>query len=328
MSSPTALITCEHVRRRFEQLEPEYRAHGVTPILPELDGQQFGAAEMARLVPGADVIIAGDDVIDRDVLRAGKESRLKAVIKWGIGVDAIDLAAAAELGLPVFNTPGAFSDEVADLAMSHLLLLLRGTHRMHASVLAGEWLKLEGRSLAGMCAGVIGLGSIGRTIARRARAFGMQALGYDVREIAFDDPAEAGVRQVDLETLYRLSDVVVVACALTSENRHLLSGSAFAQMKEGAYVINVARGPLIDQVALVSALAEGKIAGAGLDVFEEEPLAADDPLREFADRCVFTTHNASNTAEAVERTNRMATDILFDVLGVRKAEGFTPNRVA
>jgi D-3-phosphoglycerate dehydrogenase len=99
-------------------------------------------------------------------------------------------------------------------------------------------------------------------------------------------------------------------------------------MREGVLIVNAARGGLIDQSALVDAFAGGKVAGAGLDVFEREPLPADDPLRAFSDRCVFSTHNASNTAEAVARTNRITTDILFDVLGLRKAEGFTPNRVA
>ncbi len=273
-------------------------------------------------------MIAGDDVIDDQVLRAGKASRLRAVIKWGIGTDAIDTQAAARLGVPVFNTPGMFADEVADLALSHLLLLARRTHELHASVLDGGWAQIQGRTLAGMTAGVIGLGSVGSAIARRAAAFGMDVIGYDVRPVASADHGVPGLRQVALDALCADSDVVFLACALTSENYHLLSRAQFDAMREGVLIVNTARGGLIDQPALVEALGSGKVAGAGLDVFEVEPLPSDDPLRAFSDRCVFSTHNASNTAQAVARTNRMSSDILFDVLGLKRAEGFTPNRVA
>ncbi len=283
---------------------------------------------MSSLIEGVDAVIAGDDVIDDQVLRAGKASRLRAVIKWGVGTDSIDKTTAAQLGLPVFNTPGMFADEVADLAMSHLLMLARRTHELHASVLDGGWAQIQGRTLAGMTAGILGLGSVGSAIARRAAAFGMDVIGHDIRTISPEDRALPGLRQVDLDAVYTNSDVVFVACELTPDNRHLLSRAAFSRMKEGVLIINVARGALIDQAALVEALEAGRVAGAGLDVFEDEPLPPDDPLRAFSDRCVFTAHSASNTAEAVARTNQMTTDILFDVLGLKKAERFTPNRVA
>lgn len=324
---PTALITCLHLQRHFDRFRPEYDALGVAAVLPRIDGQQLDAPTMASLIEDADAVVAGDDVIDQSVLRAGKASRLKVIVKWGVGTDAIDTATASALGVPVFNTPGVFANEVADLAMSHLLLLVRKTHQMHASVVDGDWLKVEGRSLFGLTAGIIGLGSVGTAIAKRAAAFGMNVVGNDIRPLG---PPQAApeIRHVDLDTLYRESDVVFVACDLTREKKHLISQSAFAQMRKGVLIVNVARGALVDQAALVDALASGTVAGAGLDVFEAEPLPPGDPLRAFADRCVFTTHNASNTTEAVERTNRMATDILFDALGLKKIEGFVPNRVA
>ena len=325
---PTALITCPHLQRSFDRFESEYEQLGVTPVLPEVRGQHLDASAMASLISGVDAVIAGDDVIDADVLEAGKASNLRAVIKWGVGTDAIDTATATRLDLPVFNTPGVFADEVADLAFSHLLMLARMTHEMHASVLEGGWLQLQGRSLAGLTAGVIGLGSVGSAIARRATAFGISVYGYDVRDVPLSEHGIDELRQVDLDTVYAGSDVVFIACRLTPDNRHLLSRAAFSHMKEGVLIINVARGGLIDQAALVEALEAGTVAGVGLDVFEDEPLPPDDPLRAFSDRCVFTTHSASNTAEAVARTNRMTTDILFDLLGLRKVERFVPNRVA
>jgi D-3-phosphoglycerate dehydrogenase / 2-oxoglutarate reductase len=325
---PRALITCLHLQRDFERYRPQYERLGVTPILPRIEGQQLDAAEMANLIEGVDAVIAGDDVIDATVLERGADSRLKAIVKWGVGTDGIDKDAAKRLGIPVYNTPGMFADEVADLALSHLLLLARRTHEMHASVLDGDWLQAPGRSLAGQTAGVIGLGAIGSAIARRADAFGMDVVGHDIRTVGEDEHGVTGLRQLGLEQLLAEADVVFVACQLTPENRHLLSRAAFAHMREGARVINVSRGPLIDQEALVEALRSGRVAAAGLDVFEREPLPVDDPLREFADRCTFSTHNGSNTVEAVARTNQRTTDILLRVLGLRETPGLEPNRVA
>lgn len=323
---PKALITCHHLQRHFEDFRPRYEAMGVVPILPRIEGQQLSAGAMREAIAGVDAVIAGDDEIDASVLEAGKASGLKAVIKWGIGTDSIDKAKAAELGIPVYNTPGTFANEVADLAISLLLNVLRQTHLMHSSIREGGWLKVQGRSLAGMTAGVIGLGSIGLAVARRTNAFGMMTIGYDVRAIAPEVLAETGTTQVDLDRLFAESDAVLIACELTPANRHLLNADAFACMKDGVYIVNVSRGPLIDEAALCEALKTGKVAGAGLDVFESEPLPGDSLLRGF-ESCVFSTHNGSNTAEAVARVNAMTTDILFHVFGLQKID-FTPNRVA
>jgi len=186
-----ALVTCHHLQRYFEDFQPHYEASGVEPILPTIEGQQLDAAAMREVILDVDAVIAGDDEIDASVLEAGKASRLKAVIKWGIGTDSIDKAKAAELGIPVFNTPGTFANEVADLAISLLLNVLRQTHHMHNSVKQGGWRKVPGRSLAGKTAGVIGLGSIGQAVARRTVAFGMNTIGYDVRAIDADTVTDA-----------------------------------------------------------------------------------------------------------------------------------------
>ena len=321
-----ALITCHHLQRHFEDFRPRYEAIGVEPILPRIEGQQLDAIAMRDAIVGVDAVIAGDDQIDASVLEAGKASCLKAVIKWGIGTDSIDKAKASELGIPVYNTPGTFANEVADLAISLLLSVLRQTHLMHNSIREGGWRKVQGHSLAGMVSGVIGLGSIGLAIARRTRAFGMTTIGCDVREIAPEVLASNGVTQVNLGALLAKSDAILIACELTPHNRHLLNRDAFAHMKDGVYIVNVSRGPLINEVALCAALRSGKVAGAGLDVFEEEPLPLESALRGF-ESCVFSTHNGSNTVEAVARVNAMTTDILFYLLGLQKID-FTPNRVA
>lgn len=323
----TALITCHHLQRHFAAFQPQYKALGVETVVPYVEGQQLDAPAMRRLIVGVDGVIAGDDEIDRSVLEAGRASRLKVVVKWGIGTDAIDKDVARSLAIPVYNTPGVFSDEVADVALGMLLMLARQLHRMHQSVLDGGWLKVEGRTLAGMTAGIVGLGSIGLGIARRAGAFGMQVIGSDVAELAPARLAEAGVRQVPLERLLAESDVVLLACNLTDQSRHMIDAAALARMRRGSYLVNVSRGPLVDEAALGSALASGHLAGAGLDVFEAEPLPLDSPLRQFP-QCVLGTHNGSNTQEAVARVNQMSTDILLHALGVKPLTSFKPNRVA
>ncbi|MCB1486998.1 MAG: phosphoglycerate dehydrogenase, partial [Bauldia sp.] len=240
---------------------------------------------------------------------------LEAIIKWGIGTDGIDKVAAAELGIAVYNTPGVFSEEVADCAAGYVVNLARGLHRMSGSVWSGGWLKVEGTSLTGKTAGVIGLGGIGRATCRRLKAFGMTVLGYDPAAI---DPAlvqKEGATQVGLDQLLSDSDFVVVTCALTPESFHLLSTEAFARMKDGVRLVNVARGPIVDEPALVAALENGKVATAALDVFETEPLPADSPLRKF-DHLMFGTHNGSNTAEAVDRVNRLTVDLAYDLFGI------------
>lgn len=324
---PTALITCLHLQRNFDKYRSQYEALGITPVLPSVPGQQLDADGMRAHIADCDAVIAGDDTIDESVLEAGKAGRLKAVIKWGIGTDSIDKAAAKRLGIPVYNTPGVFSDEVADLAMSLLLMQMRGSVAMHQSIVEGGWLKIEGRSLSGLTAGVIGLGSIGLGIARRAAAFGMGLVGYDVYPVEIAKLGPPVIDQLPFDEVLARADVLFLACNLTAENRHLMNRAAFAHAKPGVIVVNVARGPLVDETALCEALASGRVGGAALDVFETEPLPMSSPLRAFKN-VVFATHNGSNTREAVARINQMTSDILFQVLGLKAIEGFVPNRVA
>ena len=311
--------------KALSALKPQYDALGIEALAPAFDGQQLDAGAMRGLIADVDAVIAGDDEIDASVIEAGKAGRLKAIIKWGVGTDSIDKAAAARLGVPVFNTPGVFGEEVADLALALLLGVMRRTHLMHGAIRAGGWTRLEGRTLAGKTAGVIGLGSIGLAIARRVQAFGMGVIGYDVRTL--EAGAAQGVRQAPLDAVLRESDALLLACNLTADNRHLLGEAAFKAMKPGVVIVNVSRGPLIDEAALAAALASGVVAGAGLDVFEAEPLPAASPLRAF-EQCVFTAHAGSSTEEAVARINQMTSDILFHVLGKKTDIGFAPNRVA
>lgn len=305
----------------LDQCQERFRQEGFEVHVPQFE-QQMSEAELCELIADFDGVIAGDDPFTAKVLKIGREGKLKALAKWGIGVDAIALDAAQDLGIFTSNTPNVFGDEVADVALGYTLLIARQLHRMDAAVRQGQWLKIQGTSLKGKTAGVIGVGSIGKAIARRYRVLGMNVLGYDVFPI---DPAfceATGVKSVDLHTVFQQADCITLACNLTPENRHLLNAAAFAHMKDGVWIVNVARGPIIDESALVDALKSGKVGAAALDVFESEPLEANHPLTQF-EQVICGSHNSSNTREAVLRVNQLAIDNLVRDLN-RAVAGDTP----
>jgi D-3-phosphoglycerate dehydrogenase len=229
------------------------------PTIERLEEQ-----ELLSLVGDVDGIICGDDRITSRVLDAAP--RLRVISKWGTGIDSIDVASAKQRGIAVCNTPGAFSDPVADTVMGYVLLFARSLDRMADEMRAGAWQRMPLRSLRECTIGIIGLGDIGCAVARRAAAFGMRILGRDVQS-----PPEAIVNElhisiVGLETLLGDSDFVTLHADLRPENRHLIDSARMALMRPTAVLINTARGDLVDEPALVAALRESRIAGAALSV--------------------------------------------------------------
>jgi D-3-phosphoglycerate dehydrogenase len=308
-----ALITCRQMQNCFHEFRDAFAQAGINPYLPRIPGQQLSAEELTRLIETYDGVIAGDDHFTRPVLENAHQ--LRVISKWGVGLDAIDRDAASELGIAVTNTPNMFDDEVADVTIGYLIMLVRGLHRIDHAVRAGEWLQIEGRSLAGATLGVVGLGGIGRATARRAKAMGMTVLGADPSASAADAARQLGVCVVGFGDLMRKSDAVALNCPLTHETRGLLGTEALALARENLLVINTARGPVVDEGALIEGLRSGHIAGAALDVFEHEPVPRESPLRSM-ERVILGSHNASNTRQAVLRTSARAVDNLFRHLGV------------
>jgi D-3-phosphoglycerate dehydrogenase len=304
------LITCKQLQQTIESYRSIFSEHDIEIELPYVV-QKLSESELLKIIGRFDGVIAGDDEFTARVIEKGK--RLKVIAKWGVGIDAIDLEAANRLGIRVSNTPNVFGDEVADVVMGYIILLARQLHKLDQSVRDGNWAKIQGISLSGKTLGVIGAGSIGRALVKRAMAAKMNVVGYDVAPIPTSFVKETGLRTVTLEELLQTSDFISLNCNLTPSNRHMLGQHEFAMMKKMVFIINTARGPLIDEAALAQVLREGKVAGAALDVFEEEPLSPDSPLREF-DSCIFGTHNSSNTYEAVMRTNELAICNLLDGL--------------
>ena len=305
------LITCPQLQQTIDRYRPLLAEHEIEIEMPPV-AQQLSETELLEIIDRFDGVIAGDDPFTARVLEKGKN--LKVLARWGVGVDAVDLEAAQRLGIQVSNTPDVFSDEVADVVMGYIILLARQLHKLDRSVRNRGWEKIRGITLRGKTLGVIGVGSIGQAVVRRAMASGMHAVGYDINPVSASFVEDTGLRVVGLEELLRTADFISLNCNLTAQNYHILGPQQFAMMKPGVYIINTARGPLIDEAALVQALREDKVAGAALDVFEEEPLPPDSQLRRF-DTCIFGTHNGSNTLEAVTRVNELAIRNLLDGLG-------------
>ena len=265
--------------------------------------QTLSEEELCEQLPGFDAWIIGDDPATRRVFEAGQAGQQRAAVKWGIGVDNVDFPACKDLGLPIINTPGMFGAEVADVAVGYVIALARHTFEIDRGVRAGGWPKPRGISLAGKTVALIGYGDIGRNTARRLLAADMRIIAYD----PFADPTSIDARVELAAWPERLeeADFLVVNCALTRSSFHLVDAAALQRIKPGVRVINVGRGPVIDEQALIAGLDSGRVYSAALDVFEAEPLPADSPLRHH-ERCIFGSHNASNTEDGVVRTSHEA----------------------
>jgi len=296
----------DDLRHLFDQKQVDMFCPAVVQTLSE--------DELVGLVPQFDGWIIGDDPATRRVFEAGKKGLLKAAVKWGVGVDNVDFAAANDLAIPVTNTPNMFGGEVGDVAMSYITALARETFLIDREVRLGKWPKPNGISLAGKTLGLVGLGDIGKATARRVLAADMRVIAYD--PIARPSAKTDGVELATWPERVEECDFIVLTCSLNEGNRRMLNAGVFARAKRGVRIVNVARGALIAECDLIDALEDGTVHSAALDVFETEPLPMSSPLRQF-ERCILGSHNGSNTADAVMRTSERAVGLLFKFLEVR-----------
>lgn len=307
------LVTCPPMLGMKEQFVPIMESMGLEAVCPKVT-QTLSVEELVELVPDVDGWIIGDDPATAEVFQAGKAGKLKAAVKWGIGVDNVDFDACRELGIPITNTPNMFGAEVADVALGYVIALARETFAIDRGVREGGWPKNRGISLENKTIGVIGFGDIGSNTVRRLNACGMNSIIWDpgLKEVATDIGSlkswPDGVEDCDF---------LVFTCALNKHNFHMLDAAVLDKCKPGVRVVNVARGPLIDQAALESALEKGKVHSAALDVFEVEPLSMDSYLRSHP-LCVFGSHNSSNTKDAVEKTNSKAIGYIAEFLSASR----------
>jgi D-3-phosphoglycerate dehydrogenase len=276
--------------------------------------ERLSEEELLSYAGKVDGVISGDDRFTASVLEAFYP-RLKVISKWGTGIDSIDQDAAGRLGVQVRNTPDAFTDAVADSVMAYVLSFARGTPWMDRDLKSGGWDKRPGRSLRESTLGVVGVGRIGQAVLKRGGAFGMRLLGNDIRTISEDVVRELGVSMLPLAELLAESDFISLNCDLNPTSHHLINAETLRLVRPGAILVNTSRGPVVEEGALIDALRDGTLSGAGLDVFEQEPLPADSPLRQM-DQVLLAPHNANSSPEAWSRVHRNTIDNLFDALGL------------
>ncbi len=305
-------VTCKHLQRDLGAVADLFERAGLDVVTPPVPGQILAGDALVEGLAGCVGVVAGDDQFDSDVL--DRLPDLRVISKWGIGIDGIDLGAAAARGITVTNTPGAFDGEVADISLGYIIALARHLVAIHEGVRDGGWPKPPGRSLGGSTLGIVGLGGIGRALVSRARACEMDVVGVDPSPDSAAAAGALGAEVVDLPTLLGRADIVSVNAPLTPATHHLLDRRAFTLAQPGLLLVNTGRGPVVEEAALVEALDAGVVAGAALDVFEEEPLPATSRLRG-RPNVIFGSHNASNTMEAGARVHRRAIANLVEALG-------------
>lgn len=306
------LVTSTSYGKNDPRLKTELEST-VGEVIYNPTGKPLSSAEVKKLLPGIDGYIAGLDVIDRDALQGA--DCLKVIARYGVGIDSVDLQAAREKNIAVTNTPGANSVSVAELAVGLMLMLARQLSEAVAASRRGQFPRLSGVSLEGKTIGIIGLGSIGKQVALRLSGFDCRLLAYEPNpDRMFAETNH--VELVELDALLSAADFVSLHLPLMLETRGMVNAAFLGKMKKGAYLINTARGELVDEAALLEALESGHLKGAALDAFAEEPPKPDHPLLALP-QVIATPHLG---AQADGATNAMGWMSLEDCLRVLRGE--------
>lgn len=306
------LVTCPPMLGMIDEFRPLFQKAGVELHAPRVV-QVMTEDELDALLPEFSGWIIGDDPASGRVLKAGARGQLKAIVKWGVGVDNVDFKVADELGLKSCNTPGVFGREVADLAMNYVSGLARHSFYIDRQIRStGEWPKPAGVSLAGKTVALVGYGDIGQNTATRLLAAEMILNVYDP---AFTGPDTDLVRSKAWPDKLEEADFLVFTCPLVPATHHMFNEMVVPKLKPGVRVVNVGRGPVIKESALIMALEKGIVHSVALDVFEIEPVSGDSPLLAYPFN-IFGSHNASNTRDAVRRVSLLAVERMFRFLGL------------
>jgi D-3-phosphoglycerate dehydrogenase len=298
----------------YELEDAELRGSGLDYQLVRLNART--ADELIPQVRDAHALVVQWATISRPVIEALE--RCRVISRYGIGVDMVDLEAASEHGIPVCNVPDFCIDEVSTHTLAFVLMLNRHILAHVNHVKSGQWGGVPGGAparLSKQTLGVVGLGKIGREVARKAKALGLRVLAFDPY-LSAQQAAALGAEQVSLDELLRRADYVCIHCPLTKETRHLIGAAQLAMMQPSAYLVNMARGPVVDQPALYQALVNGVIAGAAVDVLEQEPPAPEDPLLKLPNLLV-TPHSSSASTESVVQLRR---DVARNVVQVLRGD--------
>jgi len=309
----TVLFTAPYMIPFVDRFKPVFDKNNMVLIVPDVQ-ERMEEADLMKYAGQFDGAICGDDRYTARVIEACAP-RLKVISKWGTGIDSIDAEACSRYGIKLGRTLNAFTTPVADSVLGYMLAYARQQPWMDREMKSGKWEKIPGLALSECTLGVIGVGNIGKAVTRRARAFGMKVFGNDIVQIDHVFVSETGIEMTSLEALLTNSDFVSVNCDLNPTSHHLMNSDTFALMKPTAVLINTARGPLVEEKALIEALQAKHLAGAALDVFEYEPLPLESPLLKM-DNVMLAPHNSNSSPTAWERVHWNTIRNLMDGLGI------------
>ena len=294
------MISAPYMQPVVDRFRHIFDDHNIEIVIPTVD-ERMEEDQLLEYMADIDGVIAGDDRFTAKVLESSP--KLKVLSKWGTGIDSFDQEACKKLGIEIRRTPNAFSEPVGDTVLGYMLSFSRNIPFIDKEMKKGNWKKTPCRALRECTLGVIGVGDTGKAVIRRAQCFGMRLIGNDIVEMPDDFVNNSGIEMMTKEKLLQEADFVSTNCDLTPTSYHLMSDKEFTLMKEDAVLINVGRGPVVDETALIKALQEGKIAGAALDVFENEPLPKDSPLLQM-NNVILSPHNANSSPEAWEKDRK------------------------
>ena len=306
------LISAPYLLNDIKLFKEELSSKGIEIDIYPVE-ERLEEADLLPVIAQYHGVICGDDRFTPNVIDAAHN--LKVIVKWGTGIDSIDKVYANSKGVQVRNTLNAFTEPVSDSVLALMLAFTRKIFESDRIMKSGNWEKAFGVSMSEVSLGLIGLGNIGKAVARKIKAFGTKVYVTDILPIDSALAKDLSIEVVSLDELLSNSDFVSVCCDLNKSSHHLLDAKAFAKMKPKSYVINTARGPIIHEKSLIDALKSGKLAGAGLDVFEDEPLAIDSPLRKM-DQVILSSHNVNASPFHWNRVHRNSLNMLYESLGI------------
>ena len=309
----TVLFTAPYMIPFVERFKPVFDKYDIELIVPDVR-ERMEEEDLLKYAGQFDGAICGDDRYTARVIEACAP-RLKVISKWGTGIDSLDASVCSRHSVSIGRTPNAFTTPVADTVLGYMLAFARRQPWMDAEMKRGKWEKIPGKSLSECTLGVLRIISINKAVTRRARAFAMKVYGNDIVDIDHVFVSETGIEMASLHALLSSSDFVSINCDLNPTSRHLMNAETFALMKPTAVLINAARGPIVEEKALIEALQSKRLAGAALDVFEVEPLPLDSPLMKM-DNVMLAPHNSNSSPAAWERVHWNTIKNLVEGLGV------------
>ena len=296
------LVTCPPMIGRIKKYQKFFDKYKFEYDFPKIK-QTLDKKKLIKTLPKYDGWIAGDDETNYEILNTAKQGNLKAIVKWGVGIDNFDLSIVKKLKIRFSNVPNVFGNEVANVAMSYLLGLATNTFFINSNVKSGKWPKPPGTILNNKILGVVGFGDIGKNICKRAHVFGLKALVWDQykkkpknSKIKFIKKWPNGIEKCDF---------VIIACSLNKENFRFFNEKIFKKMKVGSYLINVSRGDLVEEKDLIKYLKTKNIKGFASDVFNQEPIEKNSYFKK-NDNCILGSHNSSNILEKVDEVSHLA----------------------